>query len=335
MSSSSDISKLLHGLAVEAEKQIPHVLNKPGQKVIVIAGPTAVGKTDLSIHIAKQLGGEIVNGDSMQFYQGMDIGTAKITTEQMQGVAHHLFDIYPPDQPSNVVDFYYQARRAISSILARDRVPIVVGGSGFYLRVLLFGPPKGPPSVPEVREGIEKEWEQMGADAMYRQLVELDPIYARQITPKDRQKIIRALEIITLTKGPVSKLANKGALEPLEYDFRCWFIHRSKEHLYQRINLRCDQMVDKGFLDEVAFLQKKGFEKNRSAAQAIGYRQALLYLKGQIDRKEFLQSFKKASRTYAKQQFTWFRKEPLFRWLDVELHDPETAADMIQADYFL
>lgn len=331
--STDDISKLLKGLAVQAKKQLPHAFKRPGQKVIVIAGPTAVGKTAMAIRLAKLLGGEVVNADSMQIYQNMDIGTAKVTPDEMEGVPHHLIDYCPIDEPCNVVDFYYESRKAIASILARNRVPIVVGGSGFYLRNLVYGPPSGPPSIPEVRSQLEKEWEELGAAVMYRQLVDLDPAYARTITERDRQKIIRGLEIITLTKKPVSSLKWQERKNPTDYDYRCWFLFRPREELYERINLRCDQMLDKGFLEEVQKLQKEGLEKNRSAAQAIGYRQALEHLRGETDRKQFIHDFKKASRHYAKQQFTWFRKEPLFRWLDVALHDPETAADMVSADY--
>lgn len=331
-----ELSRLLHGLVVEAEKQLAHTFEEARQKVIVIAGPTAVGKSDTAIFLAKMLGGDVINADSMQVYKGMDVGTAKVTTEEMQGVEHHLLDVQPVATQYNVVDFYYQARQAIQGCLAANRPPIVTGGSGFYLHALLYGPPSGPPSLPEVRNDLDRQWDEQGAEEMYKQLYELDPTYARTITRRDRQKIIRGLEIITITRKPVSSLEWKQQNRPRDWDFRCWFLYRPKEVLYERINQRCDQMVARGFLDEVKALEDVGLRDNPSASQAIGYRQALEFLDSEQtaeDYATFLRSFKKASRRYAKQQFTWFRKESLFRWLDVELHDRETAADMILRDY--
>jgi tRNA dimethylallyltransferase len=328
-------SQLMLGLITQAQQQLTQVFS-PHQKVLVLAGPTAVGKSEMALHLAKQLGGEIVNGDSCQIYRGMNIGTAKPTKRELDEVMHHLVDINEVSNPFNVVDFYYFARRAIQSIHARNRIPIVVGGSGFYLHTLIYGPPSGPPSIPEVRQHFEKEWGILGAEAMYEQLKTQDPTYAKTITKADRQKIIRGLEIIAVTGKPVSDLDWHKKETPLHYDFRCWFLHRSREKIYERINLRCDTMLSRGLVHEVEGLLKMGIEKNTSAAQAIGYRQTLEYLrsaKTEEDYNNYVHSFKVASRRYAKQQFTWFRKEPLFRWLDVELHDRETAASMILNEF--
>jgi tRNA dimethylallyltransferase len=303
----------------------------------LLAGPTACGKTTLSLMIAEKVMGEIISADSMQVYRGMDIGTAKVSQEDRAKIPHHLIDIRHVQEPLNVVDFYYEAYSCIESILARDRVPIIVGGSGFYFRALLFGPPGGPPSLPNLRQSLEKELEKSGSEVMYKKLKDFDPLYAATITPGDKQKIVRALEIVTLTGEKVSKLDWKRDQPKRDYDFRPWFLYRPKEALYPRINERCDQMLDSGLIEEVGELIKQGLASNSSASQAIGYRQVLDYLKTTQTPEEyekFVHKFKTASRHYAKRQFTWFRKEPLFRWLNIEVHDFEIAADMIIRDYY-
>lgn len=308
----------------------------PPKKVIVLAGPTACGKTNLSLMLAEALCGEIISADSMQVYRGMDIGTAKVSQEDQERIPHHLIDIRHLQETFNVVDFYYEAKQCCDSILARGRVPIIVGGSGFYLRTLLYGPPQGPPSLPELRQNLEEEIEKGEVERMFDRLKELDPLYAASITCNDRQKIVRALEIMILTGEKVSKFGQeKRSLVP-DYQFHCWFLHRPRKELYTRIDQRCDGMLEAGFLEEVAKLEKEGLKANSSASQAIGYRQALDYLQTaqtESDYQKFVQEFKKASRRYAKRQFTWFRKEPIFQWLNIEVHDFEIAMDMIIQEF--
>lgn len=331
-----EIERIFFGLAVEAQKKIPSSFQRSKKKVIILAGPTGSGKSDIALHLCREIGGEIVTADSIQVYKGMDIGTAKPTPDEQELVKHHLIDIREVSESFNVVDFYYEARHAIQTILSRDNVPVVVGGSGFYIHSLIYGPPSGPPSVPEMRKSLEDEMDRIGSEAMYERLYQLDLDYARTITKHDKQKIIRALEIIALTNKKVSKLSWKNRQKPLNYDFRCWFFQRPREHLYQRIEKRCQKMIDQGLLEEVNRLIEKGMKGNPSAAQAIGYRQALDYLetgKTKEDYNLFLEAFKKASRHYAKRQVTWFQKEPLFRTIDVEMHDPEVVVDIIEQDY--
>lgn len=325
------------GSFVPLEKKNHDLISSRPKKVILLAGPTACGKTTLSLMLAEKIRGEIVSADSMQVYKGMDIGTAKVSEEDQTRIQHHLIDIRHIQEPLNVVDFYYEAYSCIESILARGHVPIVAGGSGFYFRALLYGPPSGPPSMPNLRLSLEKELEKSGSDAMYKKLQDFDPTYAATITPGDKQKIVRALEIVTLTGGKVSKLSWKRDQPKSDYDFRCWFLHRPKEALYPRIDARCEYMLDLGLIDEVKELIKQGLCTNSSAVQAIGYRQVLDFLQtpqSEEDYKQFLQRFKTASRHYAKRQFTWFRKEPLFRWLNIEVHDFEIAMDMILNDFY-
>lgn len=331
-----EIERIFAGLASQAEKEIPSTLSQNKKRVIVLAGPTATGKSALAMELAAQMNGEIINADSMQVYKGMDIGTAKASEEEQARIPHHLIDIREVDDIFNVVDFYYEARQACMKILSQGKVPIVVGGSGFYLRSLIYGPPSGPPSVPELRKQIEAEFERMGPEAMYQKLEQLDLEYAHTITKNDRQKIVRALEIMQLTGKKVSRHSWKERRRPQNYDFRCWFLHRPREVLYHRIEKRCEKMIDDGLIDEVKALRVKGLEENSSAVQAIGYRQTLDFIDSPQTKEDYIHyetELKKASRQYAKRQLTWFRKEGIFRWLDLDLHDPEVVMDIIKQDY--
>lgn len=305
-------------------------------KIVLIAGPTACGKTALSLHLAQMLKGEIISADSMQVYKGMDIGTAKVAREEQDQIPHHLIDIRHVSESFNVVDFYYEARQCCESILARDRVPIVVGGSGFYFRALLYGPPEGPPSLQDLRVSLEEEMARMGSLHMYQRLQELDPVYAATITQNDRHKIVRALEIMTLTGERVSKHQWQRNKPIPDFDYHCWFIYRPRNVLYPAIDQRCEEMLEAGLIDEVKELKNKGLVTNPSASQAIGYRQCLDFFEtsqDEMEYKKFIRKFKTASRHYAKRQFTWFRKEPLFHWLNVDVHDLEIAAEMIAQEY--
>ncbi len=333
------VKKIVLNFATEVQKHLPENFQRQKKRVIVISGPTGCGKSDLALQLAQQIDGEIISADSMQVYRGMDIGTAKPTQSERLLVPHHLIDIRDISDHFNVVDFYYEARQMCQQVLDRGNVPIITGGSGFYLHSLLYGPPSGPPSVPELRQNLEEEIERLGSESLYERLVQLDPSYAKSITKNDKQKIVRALEIIALTQKQVSKLSWKGRRKPQNYDFRCWFLHRPKERLYERIEKRCEKMLELGFLDEVRMLKEMGIKNNTSASQAIGYRQALDYLEkaepSEAEYQQFVNSFKQATRHYAKRQFTWFRKEPLFHWLDIDMHDPEVVLEMIKKDFEL
>lgn len=331
-----DIERIFLGLALEAQKEIPPKLQRSKKKVIILAGPTGCGKSDFALEFCSKISGEIISGDSIQVYKGMDIGTAKPTPQEKLQVPHHLLDIRDVWESYNVVDFYYEARHACQTVISHENIPVIVGGSGFYIHSLLYGPPSGPPSVPELRKSLEDEMEKIGSEAMFKRLEQLDLEYARTITKHDKQKIVRALEIMTLTNKKVSTLSWKGRRKPLNYDFHCWFLNRPKEILYDRIDKRCEKMLALGFLDEVRALIPKGIEQNSSACQAIGYRQALEFFKtGQTkeDYNKFVEAFKMASRHYAKRQITWFKREPLFRWIDLEMHDPEVVMDIIEQDF--
>jgi tRNA dimethylallyltransferase len=318
---------------------LPHRYRTPvprkKKKVIIISGPTAVGKTKMGLQMAHVLGGEIVSADSCQVYRGMDVGTAKSMPTERGSIRHHLIDSRDLDESFNVVDFYSEAIQAFHEIFARDHVPIIVGGTGFYIHTLIYGPPRGPAANPDLRRKLEEELNEKGSLVLYDRLKILDPEYAQTITFRDRQKIVRALEIMTLTNQKVSFF--ERSTDPMdEYDFRCWFLYMPKEFLYPRIDDRCERMMNSGLIDEVARLDQSGLRQNSSASMAIGYRQALSFLdssRSPDDKEKFLEEFKRASRRYAKRQFTWFRKEPLFRWINLHSIPPPTALEMIIQDY--
>jgi tRNA dimethylallyltransferase len=327
------LSRHAKGPAVQKQKVEPQQKKK---RVLIIAGPTAAGKTQLSLSLAAAVGGEIISADSMQVYRGMDIGTAKAPPEERTLIAHHLIDICSIQDSFNVAQFYKHSQDAFREISARENVPIVVGGSGFYIHALLYGPPAGPPSNREVREQLDRQMRDLGPEVLYERLQMFDPNYAATISEFDRHKIIRALEIMALSEKRVSDFPKANKLQEQEYDFRCWFIYYPREHLYARIEKRCEDMIQKGFLEEVKELEKNGLRENLSASQAIGYRQALEFLasaRSAQDHQNFISEFKKASRHYSKRQFTWFRKEPLFRWLNIEEHPPERLKELILQDF--
>ena len=314
-------------------QKVDHYKNNQN-KVIVLAGPTAVGKTKLSIELARLLGGEVVCADSMQVYKHMDVGTAKPTPGQQIAVMHHMLDICEVNEVYNAAEYARDAKKAISSILSRNRVPIVVGGSGFYLHCLLYGAPQGPSSDPSIRLHLETELELMGAEWLYDKLYQKDPEYAVKITKADKHKIIRALEIITLTGFPVSHFKWNEDKKFDQFNYHCFFLTRPKEKLNQMIALRAKEMLEHGLVDEVDFLLDKGLLHNKSAATAIGYKQVIEYLQNPNQRKEnLLEAITIATRQYAKRQLTWFRKEKDFQWLDLDLLKEDEVIRLISEDF--
>ncbi len=324
------------------DKPIPELQKKRGsfqkkKKMIIIAGPTAAGKTEASLIIGKAIGGEIVSADSLQLYRGTDIGSAKATSEERKSLPHHLLDVCDIREYFSVVNFHDEVTSSCQEIFNHNSTPIIVGGAGFYIHTILYGPPKGPASDPVLRKSLEEDVDRYGLEMLFGKLKSLDPDYAETITSSDRHKIIRALEIMALTGKKVSEIPKPSREDaPQDIDFRCWFLHHPKEVLYTRIEDRCDKMIDDGLLDEVVRLKDEGLLNNPSAANAIGYRQALAFLETRqtdADWEVFVQNFKKASRHYAKRQFTWFRKEPLFRWIDLSAVSMEKACEIIISDF--
>ncbi len=338
MAASCDVMRRIAPTVVgQLQEQLKKISFLQGRRVIVLAGPTGVGKTTISLHLAQMLKGEIVSADSMCIYRGMDIGTAKVSREDRDKIPHHLVDVCDITETFNVCDYCTQAHLAIEDILRRGSVPIVVGGTGFYIHHLLYGPPVGPPSDPELRKSLESEGDRVGYDVLYARLEQLDPCYAQSITPNDRHKIIRALEIMKLSGRCVSDFPRSETKKNfLKYDYRAWFLQMPRNLLKERLSLRCEEMLSSGFLDEVIRLSGQGLLDNQATSSAIGYRQALEYLKTNKTSKEyqnFVEKFKIASYHLAKRQCTWFKKEPLFRWVDISTMPEEYLLDMIASDY--
>lgn len=305
--------------------------------VIVISGPTAVGKTALSLELAKEMGAEIISADSIQVYKGMDIGSSKPTKQELASIPHHLINICDLTDSYNVAHFYSAATKAIEEVQSRGNIAIVVGGTGFYINALLYGPPSGPPASMQVRDQLETDLEKRGIEALYERLKQFDPHYCNKLTVKDKQKIMRGLEIIALTGKRVSDFKEPRTRQACsKYNFRCFFLYSPREVLYPRIEMRCDKMIADGLVEEVERLREEGLEENSSAASSIGYRQCLEYLKSEKtaeDFERFVETFKTMTRRYAKRQFTWFKREPLFRWLDIEVHGQLSIKNLIMMDY--
>lgn len=328
--------KLLGNVAMQVQEQLLSLFEATHRRVIVIAGVTGVGKTQVSIELAERIGGEIISADSVQVYRSMDIGTAKASLEDRKRVRHHLIDIKNLDESFNVVDFYEEAKACIQDIRVRGKVPIVVGGTGFYLHTLLYGPPSGPPTDAAIRAMLEKDVEKFGIEPLFEKLETFDPVYAATITKNDIHKVIRALEIIEVSGKPVSSFCWKDKKPEGYFDFRPWFFHMPRPALYQKLEHRCDEMLAKGFLLEVVRLDRAGIRRNTTARQAIGYKQVLEFLdtaQTEADYKRFVEAFKTATRHLVKRQCTWFRKEPLFRWLDISKYTKDELLELLISDY--
>lgn len=330
------LERIFEHVAISVQEQFETLYKHGTKKAIILAGPTGAGKTAFSIRLAEKIGGEIISADSMQVYCGMDIGTAKATKLERKRVPHHLIDIRNIQEPFNVKDFYEEAMRACHDIINRGGVPIVVGGTGFYIHSLLYGPPLGPPADPAIRSLLAEDEARFGIELLYDKLSLLDPVYAASISRNDRHKILRALEIIEISGKKVSDFSWKQRRPLGSFDWRCWFLFWPRPVLYKRLEARCEEMLRLGLLQEVVTLDRQGIRDNRTAAQAIGYRQTLDFLataKTAQDYELYVEQLKQASRHLAKRQFTWFRKEPIFRWLDLSKHDADEALGIVMQDF--
>lgn len=289
-------------------------LQKP---IVVLVGPTAVGKTDLSLAIAERYNGEIVSADSMQVYTYMDIGTAKPSLEEKRGIAHHLLDVVTPDQPYDAASFARDAGNSIEGILQRDRLPILVGGTGLYLKALLQGLFSAPAVDASVRSQLQQRFVDEGLPSLYLELHRIDTVAAQRIGATDRQRILRALEIylssgVTWTEHlqrQAYDLSSPRYTNTLQIGLSC-----DRQQLYSRINERCRAMVAKGLEEEVLSLLSRGYQRTLKPMGAIGYRHMLDYLKGQDDKTTMLEKMSRDTRHYAKRQFTWFSRNDAVRW---------------------
>jgi tRNA dimethylallyltransferase len=283
-------------------------------KPIFLLGPTAVGKTEVSLELARRIGGEVVSADSMQIYRGMNIGTAKPSLAERKGIPHHLMDVMEIDQHCDVAQFQALATAAIHEIILRGAQPIVVGGSGLYLRVLTRGLFEGPGRD----EALRGELEKLETSALYQRVREVDPTAAEKIESRDRKRLIRALECFMLTGKPISVFQTQWKEDAVKSPKSCLIgLTRSREDLYRRCDQRVDRMFQQGFVEEVANLMKLGLATTPTACKAIGYPDAMKLVLGQISLEEAIQLIKRRTRNFVKRQLTWFRQEPNILWIEV------------------
>ena len=289
--------------------------------VWVIAGPTASGKTALAVRLAHRLNCEIVNMDSMQIYRGMDIGTAKPSAEEQQGIPHHLLSYVPPGQPYSVAQYAEDAERVISGILQRGRQPLLTGGTGLYLRALRTPMPMGQTAANAAfRQKLEKQAQDAaGRQALWERLRHMDPETAERLHPNDARRVIRALEVTEITGRPFSMQGAHSGESPFEW--RLAVLSPDRSCLYERIDRRVDEMLAAGLAEEIRRLLASGVPESAQAMKAIGYKEMLPCLRGECTQEEAADEIRKASRHYAKRQLTWFRREQGAVWFDPERED--------------
>ena len=293
-------------------------------RVFVIAGPTASGKTALGIELALLLGGEIVSADSMQIYKGMDIGTAKAGPEEQRGVVHRMLDVAQPQENYSVARYVDAASRCCDDILKAGKFPIIVGGTGLYIDSLLSGREFAESEAPELRAELSEQYDTLGGDAMLERLRAVDPERAALLSPNDRKRIIRALEIYELTGSSATEHdAYTRSLPPRYSASRIVLGYRDRERLYSAINSRVDRMISAGLVDEVSALLSAGVSSDCTSMQAIGYKEIASYLRGELTEEEAVELIKLRSRRYAKRQITWFG-----RWEDAIRIDWEETPDI-------
>lgn len=280
--------------------------------VVVIVGPTAVGKTKTGIELAKAFDGEIVSGDSVQVYRGMDIGSAKVTKEEAEGIPHHLIDICDPDDAMSVAMFQQLARAAIDDIYARGKLPIIVGGTGLYIRSILYNYEFVERPVDEaLREELERLAEVEGREELHQRLVQLDPERAATIHPNNVRRVVRALEVAM--QGDTQ---TTDSTPSEHYDYRLFVLHADRELLYDRINQRVDAMMEAGLVEEVKGLMAKGY-RDTQAMRAIGYKEIIPYVEGHVSKDRATDLLKQHTRQFAKRQLTWFRHQFDGIWVDM------------------
>lgn len=284
---------------------------------IVLTGPTAVGKTALSIALAHRINGAVISADSMQVYKYMDIGSAKITPQEMDGVDHYLVDEFMPDEEFNIVVFQNRAKEALNRIYEKGQIPIIVGGTGFYIRALLydtsFDDNEGDDSYRKELEEYSKTW---GAHALHEKLKEIDPVSYEAIHENNVKRVIRALEYHRQTGNPISRHNEEEHQKASPYNFAYFVLTDDRQKLYDRIEKRVDLMMEQGLLEEVTKLKEMGYHRDMVSMQGLGYKEILDYLDGKISLEEAVYRIKRETRHFAKRQLTWFRREQDVIWLD-------------------
>ena len=285
-------------------------------KVIVICGPTASGKTALSIELAKKINGEIISSDSMQIYKYMDIGTAKTTQEEMQGIKHYLLDFVEPSQRYSVAEFKKDAEKTIEEILQKGKTPIIVGGTGLYVDSLIYGIEYQTIEFDEqYRKQLEERVEKEGLETLYNEAKKIDPQAIEKISANDKKRILRILEIYKATGKNKTEQELESRKNGVKYDYKVFAINMDREKLYERINKRVDIMIENGLIEEVEKLLEK-YKEFPTAMQGLGYKEVVEYLQGKVSKEEMIENIKRETRRYAKRQLTWFRKNKQTIWIE-------------------
>lgn len=298
------------------------------KKVLSIVGPTAVGKTALSIQLAKQFSAEIISGDSMQVYKGMDIGTGKITHEEMQGITHYMLDIKEPNESFSVAEFKERVEHYIDVIHKQNKLPIIVGGTGLYIQSVLYDYHFSDRKRNEtISKRLEQHVKEHGVDELYERLQQIDPEQAEKIHPNNYRRVIRALEIYETTGLTMSQY-HKQQKKEAKYDYLIIGLEMERTLLYEKINRRVDEMIEIGLVDEVKSLYNQGLE-NSQAMKAIGYKELIPYFNGKQTLEQSIQLLKHNTRRYAKRQFTWFKNKMNVEWFDVT--NNESVLEQISA----
>lgn len=294
--------------------------------VYVIGGPTASGKSKLAVELAKKVNGEIISADSMQIYKEMNIGTAKVNKEEMQGVQHYLVDFVSPDERYSVSNFKKDAEKAIEEILEKGKTPIVVGGTGLYIDSLIYGIEFQNEEVDlEYREKLNKIADEKGLESLYKKAQEIDPEAMKKISINDRKRIIRVLEIYHKTGKTKTEQEAQSRKNEVKYEYKVFAITMDREKLYERIEKRVDFMIEQGLIEEVKQILEK-YHTFPTAMQGLGYKEVVEYLEGSCTKEEMIEKIKKETRHYAKRQLTWFRKNKETIWLDGEKSTDENVS---------
>lgn len=300
--------------------------------LIILSGPTAVGKTKLSIELARSLNAEIISADSMQVYRGMDIGTAKITADEMEGIRHHLIDIISPFDEWNVTEFVKRSKEAINEIVAGGKVPIVTGGTGFYIQALIKDVDFSNEEDTSVRDELIRTADEKGSEFLYQLLREVDPESAEIIHKNNVKRVIRALEFFRLHGKKISEHNKEQTVDNSPYNYLYFVLNDERSRLYERIDRRVDTMIDNGLVDEVASLRNRGLDLSYVSMQGLGYKEIYRYLSGEITLDEAVYILKRDTRHFAKRQLTWFKREENVIMFDKSRYnnDNEILNEMIE-----
>ena len=306
--------------------------------LVVMVGPTAVGKSRVAVEVAKAFETEVLTADSRQVYRGMDVGTDKPVPEERQGVPHRLIDLVNPDESFNAGLYRRQALDEIERLYRDHRLPLVVGGTGLYVRTLLKGLCDAPPTDPIVRAALRQEAKDQGHDRLYGRLVAVDPVAAARLHPRDESKVIRALEVYQLSGRRMSDFQQEHGFAERPFSALIIGLNRDRDALYRRIEARIDWQLVHGLIEETKQLLARGYQRDSAAMKGLGYRQVAEHLAGVYDLAEMVRRFKRDTRHFSKRQMTWFRKEPGIQWLTIEESEStqHTAESVIgQVDRFL